>query len=367
MFRRICICLLLSLSFHLLIAQPTCQNIIIISTDGYRWQELFTGADSSLLFNPKYVADTSMMHAMYWHPTAEMRREKLMPFIWNFVEKKGQIWGNRLYHNNVSVANPYRLSYAGYNEILTGFADPTLIRNVAKDNKNKNVLDFFNGLDKYKNKVAFFGSWKLFENILHQSTSSISINCGYQSQQDDTLSTIQKLTNNLMQWSENQFLPTRTDLLTHTLALEYLQKHHPSIMHIAFGETDEYAHQSKYDQYLQKAHQFDMFLAEIWAYLQSDAHYKNNTTLFITTDHGRGASNWASHGPFVPGSQQSWLIQLGPNILPLGEIKDASQITANQFAQTIASYLGQVFTANHSIAKASQILLEKNNTTFVAK
>jgi phosphopentomutase len=138
-------------------------------------------------------------------------------------------------------------------------------------------------------------------------------------------------------------------------------------MHIAFGETDEYAHQSKYDQYLQKAHQFDMFLAEIWAYLQSDAYYKNNTTLFITTDHGRGASNWASHGPFVPGSQQSWLIQLGPNILPLGEIKDASQITANQFAQTIASYLGLEFTANHSIANASQILLEKNNTTFVAK
>ena len=34
------------------------QNIFIITTDGFRWQEVFTGADSDLISNSSYVEDT---------------------------------------------------------------------------------------------------------------------------------------------------------------------------------------------------------------------------------------------------------------------------------------------------------------------
>jgi Type I phosphodiesterase / nucleotide pyrophosphatase len=344
-----------------------CQNIIIISTDGFRWQELFTGADSTLLFNTKFVADTGIASSMYWDANRLERRKKLLPFIWNYIEKKGQIWGNRQYDNKVYVSNPYHLSYAGYNEMLTGFADKTIIRNTLHTNNNENLLDYVNELPSYKNKVAFFGSWKLFEYILHQKTASIAINCGYQTQADDSLSTIQKLSNQILDFSENRNLPTRSDMLTHTLALEYLQKHHPKMMHIAYGETDEFAHAGKYDQYLQQGHQFDHFIAEIWSLIQSDTFYKNNTTVFITTDHGRGRNNWQHHGPFVSGSQESWLMQLGPNILPIGEVKDQASISAASFAQTIANYLGLHFTANHPVNDYSETLLEKNKIALSAR
>ena len=367
MLLRICIGLLLSFSAYAQHAQSACQQIIIISTDGFRWQELFNGADSSILYNSKFVSDTAMTSALYWTATSEERRKKLMPFVWNYIEKKGQIWGNRKYGNKVAVSNPYHLSYAGYNEILTGFSDKRIIRNTQHNNTNATVLDFLNATELYKNKVAFFGSWKLFENILNQSQTHFPINCGYQSQQEDTLTVVQQLSNAILSFSENRALPTRADLLTHTLALEYLQKHHPSVMHIAFGETDEYAHAGKYDLYLQQAHQFDVFLSELWSVIQSDTFYKNKTTMFITTDHGRGRKNWSSHGPFVPGSQESWLMQIGPNILPLGEMKQDASISASQFAQTIANYLGMTFLAEHPIDNYSEELMEKNKIVLTQK
>jgi hypothetical protein len=39
---------------------PT-QNIFIISTDGFRWQEIFNGADSIIINNPRYVKDTALL------------------------------------------------------------------------------------------------------------------------------------------------------------------------------------------------------------------------------------------------------------------------------------------------------------------
>lgn len=70
---------------------PNCENIFIITTDGFRWQELFNGADSSILFNTRFVKDTATFQYLYWAPTAEERRKKLLPFTWNFIAHKGQI------------------------------------------------------------------------------------------------------------------------------------------------------------------------------------------------------------------------------------------------------------------------------------
>jgi len=56
----------------------------------------------------------------------------LMPFTWKTLAKQGAVYGNRNFDNKVLVANPYRFSYAGYNEIFTGYADPAVIANRKK-------------------------------------------------------------------------------------------------------------------------------------------------------------------------------------------------------------------------------------------
>lgn len=101
-------------------SNQSAPNIFIITTDGFRWQEIFNGADSMLINNPIFVKDTALLKEIYWDNDMKERRKLLMLFVWKTIEKKGSLYGNRNYNNNVSVTNAYRFSYAGYNEILTG-------------------------------------------------------------------------------------------------------------------------------------------------------------------------------------------------------------------------------------------------------
>src|SRR6187397_1083330 len=99
------------------------ENVILITLDGYRWQELFTGADSSLINEKKFTGDPAGIKALYGGITPEERREKLMPFFWKTIATQGQLYGNRAYGNQVNCSNTMWFSYPGYSEILCGFAD----------------------------------------------------------------------------------------------------------------------------------------------------------------------------------------------------------------------------------------------------
>ena len=114
------------------------------------------------------------------------------------------------------------------------------------------------------------------------------------------------------------------------------------------------AHRHRYDLYLEKAAAIDKMIGELWLWVQSNPVYKDNTTFIITTDHGRGRSpsKWAEHGLFVNGSSQTWLVLIGPNIMPRGEMKDDEQLYQKQIAQTIANLVGENFHSDKSIAPA---------------
>jgi hypothetical protein len=43
------------------------ENIIIVTTDGFRWQELYTGMDSTIANNQKFnEGDSAYIYAHYW-------------------------------------------------------------------------------------------------------------------------------------------------------------------------------------------------------------------------------------------------------------------------------------------------------------
>lgn len=347
---------LLPLAFFFLANQSFSQpansrNIFIITTDGFRWQEIFNGADSVIINNPRYVKDTAALKQLYWDNEINARRRLLMPFVWSTLKKNGALYGNRNYANKVSVANPYRFSYAGYNEILTGFADPAVIMNSKKNNTNDNILEFINTQPEYINKVAAFASWNLFEYILNKQKGSIYLNNGYQDLAHDSLTRNEILLNALQQNSENNLQSTRNDMLTFVAAKEYIQSQHPKAVFIGFGETDENAHSGNYDDYLQSAHLFDEYLAQLWYLVNKDPFYKNNTSFIITTDHGRGekANTWVRHGMFTAGSNNSWLMTLGAGFTTKGEVKVNEEIFNDQLAQTIARLLGFVFIPPHPV------------------
>lgn len=137
-------------------AQPVAstRHLFIITIDGFRWQEVFTGADPLLVGNEAYVRDTALTRQMYWDSSGEARRKKLLPFFWGTIAEKGRLYGNRLLGNKVNVRNFYKISYPGYNEIFTGHTDAISSPNLAIPNKNVNVLEYLNQYDLYLQQAA---------------------------------------------------------------------------------------------------------------------------------------------------------------------------------------------------------------------
>jgi hypothetical protein len=358
------ICFFCSAIFPQIYAQPEAQtrNIIIITTDGFRWQEIFKGADSTILHNVSQVKDTALMCAQYWDDNVLERRKKLMPFFWNVIAKQGQLSGNRDFNNDVNVKNLYKISYPGYNEIFTGSADRTLIPNLAVRNGNINLLEWLNNKEAYKGQVVAYSSWNIMPYILAESENGLPVNSGYEKLNDsaDSINTlINEVQENVVHKSH-----CRYDMLTYGAAKRYLEEKHPKVLFLGLGETDEFAHKGEYDHYLQKAHQFDEMVAELWYFVQTDPFYKNNTTFIITTDHGRGkkASNWNAHGFWIGGSGQTWLATIGQGIAPIGELQEKAQIYASQIAATISQLLGEKFKSNHPVD--DPIVLKKVEQVF---
>jgi len=320
------------------------QNLFIITIDGYRWQELFSGADANLINDEKYTPSGEILKTLYWANTPEERRKKLMPFFWNVVGVSGQVYGNRMYDNNVNVANAYFKSYPGYNEIFTGTTDRKISSFKKIPNPNTNVLEYLNSLPSFKDKVVAFTSWDVFPFILNEVRSGFLVNSGYDPFENDSLSEEETLINKTEQEGILEKTSTRYDQLTFLAAKDYIKKNHPRVVYLGLGETDEFAHQERYDLYLEQANQTDKILADLWRWVQTTPGYANNTTFLITTDHGRGRKRyWTSHGVFINGSSETWLALIGPNISPAGEMKESKQLYQQQLAQTISNLVGQDF------------------------
>ena len=104
-------------------AQRKTENLIIVTLDGMRWEEVFGGVDSAIIINKNFTRDSDEVIKNFWSDNVNERRKKLFPFLWTTVTTNGQLYGNRNVGCNVNNANPYWFSYPGYNEIFTGYPD----------------------------------------------------------------------------------------------------------------------------------------------------------------------------------------------------------------------------------------------------
>lgn len=331
-----------------LTAQPAAKSrhLFIITIDGFRWQEVFTGADPLLIGNPEYVRDTALTRTLYWDSTAEGRRKKLLPFFWGTIALHGRLYGNRLLGNKMNVKNFYKISYPGYNEILTGHTDAISSPNLPVNNRNVSVLEYLARSPEYQGKVAVFTSWNVFPYILNEGRSRLPINSGFapRAEKGDPAADLIDSVEATMHPSN-----TRHDQLTWLNAREYITLHHPSVLLLAFGETDECAHRGRYDLYLQQAADIDRMIADLWYQVQTDPYYRDSTTFLITTDHGRGwkPNKWTTHGFWAEGSGDIWMAVIGGNIRPEGELANRGQVYQKQIAATVARLLGDPAVAGH--------------------
>ncbi|MGY0427064.1 MAG: phosphoglyceromutase, partial [Polaribacter sp.] len=206
------------------VAKNDSSKVFIITLDGLRWQELFSGADSLLVENKEYVENTASLKKQFWRETAKERRAVLFPFIWSKVAKMGQIHGNRWKGSKMNLTNGMHFSYPGYNEILTGKADDNRINSNDKiPNPNKTILEFAEKSDAYSGKVAAFGSWDVFPYIINEERSGLYVNAGFRKAKGEDLSDKEIFLNELEDEIPSPWESVRLDAFTHHFAIETLK------------------------------------------------------------------------------------------------------------------------------------------------
>ena len=332
-------------------------NLLLISLDGLRWQEVFSGADPQLIGHPDYVKDADTLKTLFWADDAQQRRSRLMPFLWNELAPRGVLIGNRNNNSPMQVANPWFFSYPGYNEMLSGYADPLINSNQKIPNPNITFLEWANQQPGFQGRVAAFGSWDVFPYIINSERSGIPVNAGFMSAQRPHLSERERFLNELQPQTPSPWSSVRLDVFTYQYAKEYIRSEQPRIIYVSLGETDDFAHDGDYSAYLHSAHRDDAFIGELWHFLQQQDHYRDNTVLLITTDHGRGqtADDWLHHASGravqgylqslsafakgIIGSEQTWFAAMGPGIRHQGELALEKPAELRQVAATAVQAL----------------------------
>jgi hypothetical protein len=323
-------------------AQTPARNVVVITIDGLRWQEMFTGAGRDY-FKKEKSGEPGPAEKRFWRETADERREALLPFMWGTIAAKGQIFGDPSNGGRAHLTNGLWFSYPGYNEMFSGAADPRVDSNDKVPNPNVTVFEWLNTRPGFQGRVAAFGSWDVLPFILNVGRSHLTVGSGFAPvplPKTDRERAINELAADLPPyWDYGPF-----DAPIVYAALERLRTDKPRVLYIMLGESDEWAHAGRYDLYLDSAFRADRFIHRVWDTLQSMPEYANQTTLLITTDHGRGAttSDWTDHGTKVPAAESTWIAALGPAVPPLG-VRPSVTVTTSQVAATVAAVVGEDF------------------------
>jgi hypothetical protein len=322
------------------------RNVLLVTTDGLRWQEVFGGADEALLNQGNGgVVDVHALKTAFDRDTREARREALMPFFWGTIARQGQVFGDAEAGEHVVITNGRNFSYPGYNELFTGWADPRIDNNEKVSNPNVSVLEWLNRRVDFHGRIAAFTSWDVFPYILNRWRSKLRVVAAWQGQHSRNLSAEERLITELKAETPRLWPECCYDSFTFRSALAYLKRKLPRVLYISLGETDEWGHAGRYDRYLRAAHRVDGYLKTLWETVQSIPQYRDTTTLIVTTDHGRGNApvEWKHHGQKIKGSERIWMAVMGPDT-PVRQPEEGTpwvSVTQSQVAATLAAFLGQ--------------------------
>jgi hypothetical protein len=341
---------LLSLAFAGSAFAGKTQNVVLIVSDGLRWQEVFTGAEEDLL-NDKaggsWLSDEEL-RKRYWRASPSERREALFPFLWGTVAKHGQLFGNQNVGSIARVTNGKAFSYPGYNEMTTGFPNDAIDSNEFGPNPTPTVFEWLNKFAEFRGRVAIYGTWSVFDNIFNRQRSGLVMQTGWTAPPKKEHETprdalLRRLYETTTQFDEEDV----EDSLLQVPLLDYVKTAKSRVFFVAYGETDNWAHQGRYDLVLDSAHRVDSFIKELWDTMQAMPEYRDTTTFIITCDHGRGSglTEWKEHGVEEKGSENIWIAVIGPDTAPLGERRKIEPVTQAQIAATVAALLGKDYHA----------------------
>jgi len=346
-------------SFSLPASAQQVDNVILITLDGMRWQEVFRGIDQTLANDEESSPRGKEILERFWRENRSDRARALFPFLHEVVFAQGRYAGDRDAGSCARVSNDWYFSYPGYSEILTGIVNPTINTNGKVWNPERTFLELLNSKQAFHGKLSAFASWDVFPYIFNVERSGLTVNAlgSVPPAQNAFEQTLQTLSNDIPPPWET----VRHDAFTHHYALSAMRETAPRVLYISYGETDDFAHDGRYDEYILAAHRTDRFIQEIWELSQSLEAYRNNTMLFVTVDHGRGEEpieTWQHHASKtsvsgymstlaqyeegIVGSDAVWMGAIGPGLSASGLVNTSDNcLTSNRIAATLLQWLGE--------------------------
>jgi hypothetical protein len=229
--------------------------------------------------------------------------------------------------------------------MLTGAPDARINSNEFGRNPNTTVFEWLNNDPQWHGHVAVYATWETFKDIFNEPRSQLVMQAGWDLPYRGPTDARQALLNDLYRTTTKLDDEDVWDSFLQVPLLDYVRSAHPRVLFVGYGETDNWAHAGRYDLVLHSAHEFDRYVAELWAAMQAMPEYRDATSFIITTDHGRGSGpvEWKDHGVQEQGSENIWLAVLGPDTRPLGERSRVAPIAQAQIAATLAALLGKDF------------------------
>jgi Metalloenzyme superfamily len=321
------------------------RNVIFITLDGLRIQELFGGMDPVVSGDDKKsgIYDLKRARQRFWRETPEERRLALMPFFWGTLAPQGIVLGNSAKGSRVTPNNPLLYSEPGYAEILTGQYQKGLTSFEGIRSPAETFMEYAQRrLGLGAQEVAVVGSWGELHNAAARQVDPFFINAGYEDLPADLATPRMRVLSDAQHdimalWEEG-----RSDAVTMGIALDYLTTVRPRLLWIALDESDDWAHARRYDRLLDLLQVYDNFLRRLWEAIESMDGYRGHTTIVMTTDHGRGrtARDWVDHGEKTAGSEEIWCAVIGPDAPRQGEARATPSVRQSDVAATILRLLG---------------------------
>lgn len=327
-------------------AQSDGPAVVLVTLDGARTEEIFGGLDAAIVASQLKAGqrlEDQPIYKRFWAPTPEERRMKLMPFFWGtLMRDQGSIAGNPARGSRVHITNGHAFSYPGYSEMLVGRAhDDTIKSNDPIRNPYPTALEFLKErLALSKEQVAVFTSWIIHRTIVEHREGALTVNAGY-SGFESPIGDVARLSA-LQFETQTPWNDVRHDAYTFRFAMDHLQRHKPRVLYLALGETDDWAHDGRYDRVLEAFARSDDYLKQLWTWLQSQPEYRGKTHMLITTDHGRGhtPADWKNHGKDVAGASETWMAFVSPSMSRRGEWSAHPPLVTAQVAATVIGWMG---------------------------
>jgi hypothetical protein len=268
------------------------ENVIFITLDGVRYQEFFGGVQKP---------------ARATRP----RGTELFPSLKAQV-KEGSAWlyGDGIRNGVFKVGNRAGMSLPGYRALLSGEFEDRCRTNRCPNIDRETIFDSLSQRGFSPEDLAVFASWSGMGRALESTPGKIVRDVDRDDYPRDGASPEElKIAEGVKQLdrANRPWWGARRDVYTYALGKLYLERHRPRFLYLSFLDADEHAHANRYRDYTDSLLRYDAWIKELRRVLDTMGDYGANTSIVITTDHGRGkGALWFMHGRRIRSAFRTW-------------------------------------------------------------